>query len=691
MQVVTAMRTRMRTKMLGSMLLGLLTISVLNGCAMVEVRSMKPADYIALQRGDILTTNKLSSATLDVLNVVDLDESSCRKNVSACIAAITSTAGLTDERRLSSLSELWMLAAMQGVRGPAPASTETVMNAWLEVARYAYAYLFFTGRTPGERAFEDRQTQVKDYYNYAVQQATVFLFHHQQAVNGTDAQWSSAPIQIGDWTIEVDRSNLQNINQLPEEVIPAASLRFNGLRSVYRRDGFGAELVAVMPQAPLSDSMTTRLDQFLKKTKKTTVYSEMPSPEVTVMFRFVGFSLPEVLATHHLQLATYDPYMQSRVIIKDQTVPLAGNFTAGYGLWLARSGFATQSLRTLFGSSEGITTPHVYLMQPFDPKRRVIVMLHGLASSPEAWVNVANEVLGDEALRQHYQIWQIYYPTNAPIAYNVSLIRDALNQTLKHFDPTGSAPASHDMVLIGHSMGGVISRLLVSSSQDQLWNALFGDKQLDPDRLAKLHKRLDPFLTFQPMPNVERVIFIAAPHRGTPFANNTIGRWVGNLIKLPISLLDRFDDVAQILTDGKINLLSGKDRIVPNSIDNLKDTDPFVRAAATLPISPDVKYHSIIAKRKASTPLLDSDDGVVPYRSAHLDGALSERVIISSHSVQGTPQSILEIRRILHEDLGDSDKVAFERSDAAEPENTAGPAGQTVNMSPSERLSQTQQ
>jgi triacylglycerol esterase/lipase EstA (alpha/beta hydrolase family) len=365
-----------------------------------------------------------------------------------------------------------------------------------------------------------------------------------------------------------------------------------------------------------------------------------------------------------LQLVTYDPYMQSKVIIKDQTVPLAANFTAGYGLWLARSGFATQSLRTLFGRSEGITTPHVYLMQPYDPKRRVIVMLHGLASSPEAWVNVDNEVLGDEALRQHYQIWQVYYPTNAPIAYNLALIRDALDQTLQHFDPSGTAPASKDMVLIGHSMGGLISRLLVSTAKDQLWNALFEKRHLDGERLAKLHERLDPLLTFEPMPNVERVIFIAAPHRGTPFASNTIGRWVGNLIKLPISLLDRFDDVAQILTEGNINLLSGKDRMIPNSIDNLKDTDPFVRAAATLPISPQVKYHSIIAKRKASMPLLDSDDGVVPYRSSHLDGALSEKVIISSHSVQDTPQSILEIRRILHEDLGDSDKASFDRSEA---------------------------
>ena len=96
------------------------------------------------------------------------------------------------------------------------------------------------------------------------------------------------------------------------------------------------------------------------------------------------------------------------------SVPLAANFTSGYGLWLARSGFATQALRNAIGTSDGLAEPHIYLLQPYDPDRRIIVMLHGSASSPEAWINTANEVLGDEVLRRGYQIWQVYYPTNAP-------------------------------------------------------------------------------------------------------------------------------------------------------------------------------------------------------------------------------------------------------------------------------------
>ncbi|MQU09655.1 esterase/lipase family protein, partial [Pseudomonas helleri] len=217
-------------------------------------------------------------------------------------------------------------------------------------------------------------------------------------------------------------------------------------------------------------------------------YSEMPSPVLTLLLLFGGDDLEQVLATREILLSAHDPYRDAEIELGGERIPLAANYTAGYGLWLARSGFATQSLRTLLGRENGIDRPHVYLMQPYDPQRRIIVMLHGLGSSPEAWVNLANEVLGDEALRREFQIWQVYYPTNVPMAFNQAAIRRALSQTLRHFDAQGDAAASRDIVLIGHSMGGVLSRLLVSSSEDRLWGWLQEDRQLSPERLARVRE-----------------------------------------------------------------------------------------------------------------------------------------------------------------------------------------------------------
>ena len=278
-------------------------------------------------------------------------------------------------------------------------------------------------------------------------------------------------------------------------------------------------------------------------------------------------------------------------------------------------------------------------------------MLHGLASSPEAWVNVANEVLGDDVLRQNYQIWQVYYPTNAPLAFNQHAIRAVLDQTLAHFDPHGSAPASRDMVLVGHSMGGVLARLLVSSADQQLWAALPQPARARGGDDPALKRELSEFLQFKPMPQVSRAIFIAAPHRGTPFAENKLSRRIASLITLPLAMLSQVHDLARISARIAPQASGQGPPRIPNSIDNLSDRDPYVVAAAQLPISPKVRYHSIIGRELAEGELSASSDGVVPYGSAHLAGAKSERVIQSWHSVQENPQAILEIRRILQAHL----------------------------------------
>ncbi|MGJ7552377.1 esterase/lipase family protein [Variovorax sp. RB3P1] len=627
---------------------------LLAGCAGVKVGSISPAEYLAQRRGDVLTTGTLSTSAQEVLRVIGTDADLCRKDGPACRNALAGSPGLSDEQRLSALSEVWLqvaLAADKGGTAAAPASADAAIEAWLETARHAYAYLFFTARKPRDRAFEDRQTQVRDYYNYAVQQAITGLYRSYQRAGTADPTRPEVP-QVGNWRIGTDMTamRLPADAALPDELIPAASLTFSGLRNTYRRDGFGAELVAAASKRTYEEQ--PRPADASDKRPPPPPYRETPFPAVTALLLFDGNTLDEILHTRTLRIAAYDPYRTATVQLAGQEVPLAANFTSGYGLWLARSDFALQALRSLFGSPDGLTQPRIYLMQPYDPDRRTIVMLHGLASSPEAWINVANEVLGDETLRRHYQVWQVYYPTNAPLPLNNLAIRQALEQTLAHFDPTGKAVASNGITLIGHSMGGVLSRLMVSSSEDKLWDALLDSYPMKAAQQERVEARLSPYLRFEPLPQVSDAIFIAAPHRGTPFANNRIARWVANLITLPVTMLGQLGDISREL----IRIAPGKQETgplrIPNSIDNLSDRDPFVRLSSGLPMNPRVRFHSIIGNDTPGLAQALSSDGIVPYESAHLDGAASELVIASPHSVQENPLAILEIRRILREQLG---------------------------------------
>lgn len=627
---------------------------LLTGCAGVTVGSISPSEYLAQRRGDVLITGKLSTSAEEVLRVIGSDADQCTANGPACRKALADSTGLSDEQRLSALSEVWLqvaLATGKASGGAAGPSAPETIEAYLETARHAYAYLFFTARKPRDRAFEDRQTQVRDYYNYAVQQAITGLFsrYRQSGRVGDDAM-PRVP-QVGAWRIDTDLSalELRPDDPVPQELIPAASLTFSGLRNTYRRDGFGAELVVATNQPAPSPPSPLSADS--KTGDNTPPYSEMPFPGLTALLRFEGADLRQVLATHTARIVVFDPYRTSTTRLAEQDVPLAANFTSGYGLWLARSDFARQALRSLFGSADGLTKPRIYLMQPYDPNRRTVIMLHGLASSPEAWINVANEVLGDETLRRRYQIWQVYYPTNAPLAINNFAIRQAITETLAHFDPTGKAEASRNITLIGHSMGGVLSRLLVSSSGDKLWDTLLASYPMQGAQQQRMEQRLAPYLRFEPLPQVSDAIFIASPHKGTPFANNRIARWVANLITLPVAMLGQLNDVSREL----MRIAPGKQDIgplrIPNSIDNLSDRDAFVQMSSGLPMNPRVRFHSIIGNDTPGVVQALSSDGIVPYESAHLEGAASELVIPSAHSVQENPLAILEIRRILREQL----------------------------------------
>ncbi|HEY4664193.1 MAG TPA: alpha/beta fold hydrolase [Comamonas sp.] len=626
----------------------LLIAATLTGCAGVTVRTTDSASYLADRRSDVLTSGEPSAFTQEALRVLDLDLKVCLADVPMCHYTLANATGLYNEQRMSSLAELWILQArsIQKSHSLPGTRTEAEIQAWMEAARHAWAYLFFTERSPGERAFEQRQLQVRDYYNFAVQQAVTGLFSLRK-----DAPLDN-PQTLGQWQLHNDFSRvwLPANKAIPYELVPASALRFSGLRNQYRRDGFGAELVAVFQGDEDQETAVPQVGSL--EGPPVAPYQESLFPAVTVVLRFGGNTMQEVLSTKNVELQALDPYRFRTIELGQASVPLAGNFSSGYGLWLARSGFSTQALRTLVGLSNGIIKPTIYLMQPYDPDRRIIVMLHGLASSPEAWINVANEVLGDENLRRNYQVWQVYYPTNAPLGLNNFAIRQALQRTLQHFDPQGSARASKDITLIGHSMGGVLARLMVSSSEGRMLAAMAESYDLQGDGdSSTLSRKLERLLEFEPVPQVSSAIFIAAPHRGTDFANNRIARWVSNLITLPFSMVEQFGDLTRTLAHaspriGKSSLLR-----IPNSIDNLSDDDNYVRLAAQLPISPQVRYHSIIGNNTPREPLLDSSDGIVPYRSAHLEGAASELIVPFSHSVQEHPRAIVEIRRILHNQL----------------------------------------
>jgi len=199
------------------------------------------------------------------------------------------------------------------------------------------------------------------------------------------------------------------------------------------------------------------------------------------------------------------------------------------------------------------------------------------------------------------------------------------------------------MVVIGHSMGGCISRLLITDTGDKLWMKLFNKPPEQVPLTPEAREIFTESLVFQHRPEIGRVIFISAPLRGSDLASNWAGRIGSSLVRAPSTLLSAGNSVIKITTFQSDDL---KLKRMPNSVDTLAPNNRFVKAINTIPITSGIPYHTIMGDRgKGDAP--NSSDGVVPYWSSHMAGAKSELIVPSAHSAHQNPQAIDEVRRIL--------------------------------------------
>jgi pimeloyl-ACP methyl ester carboxylesterase len=295
----------------------------------------------------------------------------------------------------------------------------------------------------------------------------------------------------------------------------------------------------------------------------------------------------------------------------------------------------------------GGVEPRLWLLRPPSPDRIPVVFVHGTASSPARWAEMLNELVNDPAIAPHYQPWLFIYNTGNPIAYSGGLLVRSLRDLVARIDPDGRSEALRKTVVIGHSQGGLLTKLTAVDSGTRFWDNV-SKKPVDQLDLApETREILQRSMFYQPLPFVRRVVFISTPHRGSYLTRRSVSHLISRLVKAPFRLTGLSYD---LLTKNRDELaLRGLKRL-PTSLDNMTPGHPFLQALSELPVDPHVTAHSIIPV-KGDGPIDDGNDGVVEYRSAHIDGVESEKVIRFNHSVQGHPLAIAEVKRILLENV----------------------------------------
>ncbi len=351
------------------------------------------------------------------------------------------------------------------------------------------------------------------------------------------------------------------------------------------------------------------------------------------------------------ELIIYESLRTDTVTFGGRTWPLAADYSAPLALLIAHQKIDKLGLVRLLNPGRYAETARLTRLQLYCPDRIPVLMIHGLDSTPATWMPMINLLRADPDIRRHYQFWVFSYPSGYPYPYSAHLLRQELDAIGRRH------PGHKPIVLMGHSMGGIISRLMLTDSGDTLWRTYFGKPPSQTKISGKSRRELEGALVFRHRREIGRTLFFAAPHRGSDIAVSRIGRLAARLVRAPAFLADVRDAVISVATADTSAIMLER---VPSSIDTLSPDNRFVLAVNELPLVPTIPYHSIIGDRgkggnKDRTKPVSSD-GVVPYWSSHLDGAASEKIVPSDHAAHQHPGGITEARRILRLHAGLSPK-----------------------------------
>jgi pimeloyl-ACP methyl ester carboxylesterase len=338
-------------------------------------------------------------------------------------------------------------------------------------------------------------------------------------------------------------------------------------------------------------------------------------------------------------LALRRPAKQPTASVEGKVRPLAADFSAPISHYQPPSNLLLVAVMGALRSAHYEKKTGLYFLQPYDPDRVPVVFVHGLISTPFDWVQTINGLQADPEIRKHYQFWVFAYPTGNPVLYSALRLREELARVDKLY------PNHKDYVVVGHSMGGLLTQAQVTSMTRADWEKTLGAPAMQLFASLKPADLVAKATTFKANPRIKRVVFICTPHRGSKMASGPIGELGIKLISLPADLTTTMKSEIPEETLRKMN--NGR---LPNSVSNLAPNAPYLAVLNKESIQPP--YHSIIGNRGRPGPLADSSDGVVPYWSSHLDGAKSECIVPGPHGSCKLPQTIAELDRILRLHLG---------------------------------------
>jgi pimeloyl-ACP methyl ester carboxylesterase len=409
-----------------------------------------------------------------------------------------------------------------------------------------------------------------------------------------------------------------------------------GLANLYRDYGLGVPLIgSVAPEADVDQRY----------------YSPRVRFPITALIHFEG-GLADLDRPNAARLDLYNPRTIQAARLGRHSVPLESDLTTPLAKFLDQYPAETIAFTGFFRADRLRAEAGVKFLEPYQPGKIPVLLVHGLLSSPVTWAPMFNDLQADPQLRERFQFWVYFYPTGDPYLATAADLRKKLDAIRAEFDPNNQDPALNQLVLVGHSMGGLVSHLQTVPGGDDFWKLVSDEpiQQVKAERNVK--SDLEETFYFKPRMDVTRVIFLGTPHRGSKLSPSFPARLARRFIRAPKELMDDAQDLATLNPMLKY-------RQLPDSVDLLAPDAPALLVLNNRPRPATVHYHSVIGlapkcsstvERWVAWDSSEPGDGVVPASSAHFDGAESELVVPADHfHVHQHPLAVREVRRILLE------------------------------------------
>jgi pimeloyl-ACP methyl ester carboxylesterase len=614
----------------------------LAGCSGITVRRAKAPDLLADWRASAVMAGDLSARTVQTLHCLDLDQlyRRCPADAFSHLHALA-----VNDPQPDYLFALAEMSYLLGSRSETDHDSDACAYYYL-CAGYAYHYLFDRPPKPSgsnsscaaDNPFDPRFRLACDLYNAGLAKC---IRAAQLASRLDPRQHLHMPTPDGQGcALAVQHYGFAWPAQEFGDLLFCADYEVVGLDNHYRTFGLGVPLIGIR-------NGTTEAPGHA-------FYADAVSFPVTAFFRFEG-SLAELGARQAGRLELYNPLAIQAIDVDGAPVCLESDLTTPMAYFLSRTDLKDIGFTGFLHADRLQRRSGIYLAEPYQPGKIPVLFVHGLLSDPVTWATMLNDLLADPVLRSHYQFWFYLYPTANPYLETAADLRQDLARLRTALDPKERDPALDHMVCVGHSMGGLVSKLLTVDGGDDFWRLVSARPLAQIEAPPETRAELERIFFFAHQPYVRRVIFLGTPHHGSELSRSAVGRLADELIQLPRNMVKSAQELA--LENPRAWFLR-----VPTSVDLLAPGAPALEVLAARPKPEGVHYHSIIgiapcgsllrAVAEAWGQAREPTDGVVPYASAHLDGVDSELAVPADHlHIHHHPLAVREVRRILFEHL----------------------------------------